>query len=488
MGLGLKGELKQLGKHSLVYGLGNLLQQLGALLMLPIYTQFLTTHEYGIKELVGLSSDVVAILLATAISGAFYRFYFKYEDEKDRNEVVSTSLLSIGAIGLAAVVLLALGTRVFADVILDDASLYHYFLVAFTSLWFQTINSIGYNYLKANKQSGKFILLSLAKMLVAIGLNVWFVAILKIGVIGILISTLITSILMSLILTFPLIIKVGYRVSLPKLKEIVKFGLPLIPAQFGSFIVHLSDRYFIKEYASIADAGIYSLGYRFGALPSNFISGPFNQIFLPRRLEVYKEKDSAYIFGKIFTYYLMIMGYVGLMVAVLSKDVIIFMSSEEFWPAHEIVPLIVLATTIFTFHYHLDIGIVISKQTKYAAYVNLSNAVVVLFLNYMLIPNYGIFGAIWATLISFIYNVVLTYYYSSKFYKTHFELIRVGKLLIVTFLIYSIAQTFQIETLFLSFISKFLFVLFSYPAFLYLFKLFSSEEIRAIAHRIKNLT
>ena len=72
-------EIRLLARHSAVYSLGTFMQRIVALLLLPVYTRFLTPHDYGVKELIGLSTDVIAILLATAISAAFYRFYFSYE-------------------------------------------------------------------------------------------------------------------------------------------------------------------------------------------------------------------------------------------------------------------------------------------------------------------------------------------------------------------------------------------------------------------------
>ena len=108
MKVSLGKELRGLAKHSFLYGFGNLFNRVVAFLLLPVYTRFLTPHDYGIKELVGLSTDVIGILLATAISSAIYRFYFEYEDTKDRNEVISSAIITIGSFGLFAILLLSL--------------------------------------------------------------------------------------------------------------------------------------------------------------------------------------------------------------------------------------------------------------------------------------------------------------------------------------------------------------------------------------------
>jgi O-antigen/teichoic acid export membrane protein len=477
-------ESKLLAKHSLIYGLGNFFNRIAAFLLLPIYTRFLTPHDYGIKELVGLTTDVIGVLLATAIASAIYRFYFEYEDIKDRNEVISSAIITISCFGLFAILLLSLATKTMARYILDSPTLYYFFLLSFASMWFQSLNNIGYNYLRANQQSLKFVTLQLGKMLVVIGLNIYLVCFVKLGVLGILISTLISSIAMCFILILPLCLKTHLRFSYTKVKAMLKFGLPVIPAQLGAFVVHISDRFFIKAYCSIADAGLYSLGYRFGALTGRFVSDPFNQTWQPRRFELYKEEGSEELFGRIFTYFLALMFFGGLAISVLTKDVLIIIADERFWSAYKVVPIIVLATTIFSFHYHLNMGILITKKTKYLAYINFSNAVFILLLNFLLIPKYGVYGAAFATLIAFVYKVSLTYYFSSKYYKIYFEFIRIGKILLAAAVLYFVTLFIEFPSIYINFSLK-SGIIFLYPLLLYAFRFYSIEEKQKAAEFVK---
>jgi O-antigen/teichoic acid export membrane protein len=485
MSIDIKKESKLLAKHSIVYGFGNMLNNLAAFLLLPIYTRYLTPTDYGVKELVALSTQVVSILLATAISSAMYRFYFDYEDEKNRNEVLSSSIITIGGAGLIVIFFLSFFTKPLAKVILNSSDLYIYFIISFSGLWFQILNDIGYNYLKLKQKSLTFVMFSFGKLVLAILLNIYLIIYLKMGVMGVFISTLVSSVVVALILIVPILVKTGLRFSTEKIKDMLKFGLPLIPSQLGAFIVHLSDRFFLKAYTSIAETGIYSLGYRFGAIPNNFISGPFNQIWQPRRFELYKQEDSEYVFGKIFTYFLFAMFFVGLGISILTKDVLMIMSDPQFWSAYKIVPVIVLATTIFSFHYHFNMGILISKKTKYLFYINFSNGIIVLFLNFLLIKPFGIWGAAYATLLAFIYKVSLTYYFSSKYYKVYFEFARLGKLIVVAAFIYGISLLFNFNNIYLNFIIKTL-LIFTYPVFLFLIGFFTRDELSNVRDFIKS--
>jgi len=485
LSLNLLKESKLLAKHSAIYGFGSLLNQAAAFLLLPVYTRFLTPYDYGVKELVGLSTDIVSILLATAISAALFRFYFEYEDQKERNEVVSSAIITVGSIGLVAVTLLSLATKTMANLILDDADLYFFFMISFSSMWFNALNNIGYSYLRANQQSMKFIAFSFGKLLMAIALNIYLVCFVKLGVLGVLISNLITAIVQSFLLVVPLIFKIGLRFSKDKIIEMLKFGLPMIPAQLGGFLVHISDRFFIKGLVSIGDAGLYSLGYRFGALPSTFISTPFNQIWFPRRMELYKQEGSEELFGKIFTYFVFLMIFAGLGVSILTLDILKVVADQKFWSAYKIVPLIVIGTTIFTFHYHFNMGIYIHKKTKYLAYINFSNGILILILNYVLIKKYGIYGAAYATIIAFIYKVSLTYMVSSKYYKIHFEIRRILKIFTAAILIYSCAGLINVDSLAVDLLIKSALIII-FPFILYMFGFYNKDEKKKVTALIEN--
>lgn len=473
-----------LARHSLIYGLGNFFNRIVAFLLLPIYTRFLTPHDYGIKELVGLTTDVLGILLATSIASAIYRFYFEYDDVGDRNEVISSAIITIGVFGVFVVLTLSFMTKTMAMHILNSPSLNYYFLISFASMWFQCLNNIGYNYLRANQASLKFVILNLGKMLLVIGMNIYLVCFAKMGVLGILISTLVSSIAMCFILILPLCLKTKLYFSFEKMKAMLKFGFPMIPSQLGAFAVHISDRFFIKAYCSIADTGLYSLGYRFGVLPGSFISDPFNNTWQPRRFQLYKKERSEELFGKIFTYFLALMVFASLAVSALTKDLLMIIADEKFWAAYKVVPIIVLSTTILSFHYHLNMGILISKKTKYLAYINLSNGLFILALNFILIPKYGIFGAAFATLIAFVYKVSLTYYLSSKYYQIYIEFKRIVKILVTAVSLYFITLLIEFPSVYVNFSIK-LGIIFLYPILLYFFRFYSIEEKQKAAEFVK---
>ncbi len=108
--MALSGQLKRLGKHSAIYGLGGLVSRILAVLLLPLYTRYLSTSDYGqIETLIALVT-VLAIVLQFGISSAFFRFYFDAEDDAGRRLVLRTSFwftMAMATFGLVVVVALA---------------------------------------------------------------------------------------------------------------------------------------------------------------------------------------------------------------------------------------------------------------------------------------------------------------------------------------------------------------------------------------------
>ena len=101
----LGGQLKRLGKHSAIYGLGGLVSRILAVLLLPLYTRYLSPSDYGQVETLIALTTVLTIVLRMGISSAFFRFYFDSPEPEKRRLVLRTSFwftMSMATLGLLA--------------------------------------------------------------------------------------------------------------------------------------------------------------------------------------------------------------------------------------------------------------------------------------------------------------------------------------------------------------------------------------------------
>jgi len=87
-------ELKSLFKHTTIYGVGGLLGKMAGFLLIPFYTHYLSTREYGTLELLDLSLSLTGLILNVVVAAPLVRFFYDHENEDERRKVVSTALIA----------------------------------------------------------------------------------------------------------------------------------------------------------------------------------------------------------------------------------------------------------------------------------------------------------------------------------------------------------------------------------------------------------
>ena len=155
-------QMRRLGKHSAVYGLGGIVSRVIAVFLLPVYTRYLDREDLGAVGLVVALSAVLVTILRLGISSAFFRFYFDSKDAAHRLLVVRTSFwftMASATAGLAAGVLLA---EPIADLLgLDDPNLVR---AGFVGIWAQMNYEQLTSLFRAEERSTAFVLASLANI------------------------------------------------------------------------------------------------------------------------------------------------------------------------------------------------------------------------------------------------------------------------------------------------------------------------------------
>jgi len=428
MAQGVAAEVKVLSKHSSIYGLANLLNRIVSFIMLPVYTRFLTPADYGVMDLIYFTTAFLGMVLEMGINAAMSRFYFDSEDQSERNLAISCAYYGFGVISTTLILCFMAGSGFLNHLIFKQNDYTNLLILGLASLGLDIYIQVGYNYLRVRQRSLNLTIVSISRLIMQLSLNILFVVYYKMGVKGVLLGTLIANSVLVAYLVPMTLRETGLRYSWPKLKAMIGYGLPLIPSNILSYIVNVSDRFFVNAYSGLTTTGIYSLGYRFGVLINEFVASPFSQIWMPRRFETFAREESERIFGRIFTYFCLLICFVGLGISVVTKDIIRLMSDKTYWDAYLVVPVIVLSYIVASFQMHFNIGILMQKKTKYIMYVNIITAAVNLVLNYFWIKSYGMWGAAYATLASFALKSSLMFVIGNRLVKIHVETARLIKL------------------------------------------------------------
>lgn len=477
-------EFKFLFYHSSIYGLGTVIAQAVAFVLLPVYTRYLTPRDYGVLELIDVTNMLIGIVLTIGIARGMSRFYYEEEGKSYRDRVVCTSYIVYLIVCLLILPILIRSSPFFSKLVFSDVGYSKYFIISFFSLFLGGIIDVGLMYLRLLKRPVHFVFISVSRLIVLICLNVLFIVVLEMGVLGILLSSLITRSLFSVLITCYILWKVRFGFSIRLFKEILKFCIPLIPANFTDTMIKQSDKYFILYFLTIADAGIYGLALKLGNAIHLLLTMPFIMAYVPRRFELLKKKEANQIFKQTYTYYSFLFIFLGLSLSVLVPEILKLMTTEKFYRAGQYIPLVIFSMYLLGSQYHFDFGILYSKKTKQFAYINAGVAILHLCLNYFIIKRYGMWGAVWCSVLVLGAQAFLYYHVSNRYYKIEFEFFRISKYLLCGVVFYLVSRWINTDDILINIFFK-LILLALFPVILTLLRIISHEEIDVIRRAIK---
>ena len=469
------GVLKSVSKHSIIYGIGDLLGKGLSLILLPLYLHYLSPEEYGTLDLLDMTTYIVSILLAVGIAQAVMRYYFEYQDQERRDQVVSVALISLWVMAIISMPLLWYKSDFFSNLVFDSPDYTRLFTIIFASMVVGLINEIPRTLMRVKQQSVTFITISIIRMLIAITLNVLFVVKYRWGVEGVLIGNLTAQIVIGAIMTVWILKQIKLSWSYPLLKEMVRYSFPLAWTWLAMFLLNYGDRFLLQKLAGLYEVGIYSLAYKFGMLANMLILNPFMQTWFPKQFEIANEPDARKTYGMVFTYFMFVMVFCSLGITVLIKDTVILMASEDYYSAVPYVPVILLAYLAYGIYNFVQFGVHFEKKTRYLGITTVIVAIINIGLNFILIPRLGIWGATIATGVSFALLPGIIFPISQKLYHIPYEYFRVTKLLAVAGVMFYLATLISFDSIILTLIVKFIFAL-CYPLALYFTRFYSAQE------------
>ncbi|MBU1319418.1 MAG: oligosaccharide flippase family protein [candidate division Zixibacteria bacterium] len=483
-------EIKGILKHSVVYLAGTLASRMVGFVMIPVYTHYLTTEEYGTLELLDLTSYLIGLLLAMGVAQSVVRLYHDYDDQVRQNRVVSVAMITLWVASAFSAIWLLLFARDISQLVFKSPDYLQLFHLIFVTMILNLNIEIPMNLLLIRERSVLYNVINLVRLAINLSLNIIFIVYLGMGVKGILLGGLLTSAVTGVFLTIFTIRQIGLSFSRQTFFDMLKYGTPLIGSWLGMFIVNFGDRFILQRFASLSDVGIYSLAYKFGMLPNFLVLTPFMLIWGPKRFEIARLDDAKRTYSYVFTYFLFVQLFIGLGVSVLIKDVVSIVADSEYHSAYMYVPMIILSYVLWGCYSYAQLGMLLEKKTKYLAYASGIGAAVNVGANLLLIPELKLWGASIATLITFGVIFCFVYNRSQKLYNIPYQLARIAKMTFCAFGLLAIASIIDISNVFLSIVTKFSLAC-CFPVVLYFLRFYTATELakmREGVHRIKILT
>lgn len=429
-------DIKRFFKHSSIYAIGNILNRIGAFLLLPIYTTYLTVVEYGTLEMFYLVSSVVSGILAIGIAHATLRFYFEYEDQYDRNAVVSTNLITSFIISVIGVSIALVFDDVIVALVADtvDRNMLIGFYIVLATLVLELSSQVCLAYLRARELSVFYVVLSGVKLIIQVSINSYMVIVAEAGITGILIGNFAAVAASWLLLVVYTFYHCGIKFHYGKMKHVLMYSFPFLFATMVELITVNADRFMLKEFMGLAAVGVYALALKLTMLLDVLVAEPFSKSYGSYRFSIMNNPNSGDIQKSITRYMSILVSLVLVMIVYSSHEIITIMSNPDYYTAVVILPVLIFAGGLKVFNYIFQTGILYKKATKHMITISIVACVSIIILNYVLIKSYGLMGAcISKVAVSFIVLFV-TNNISQKYMKIDYPYFTLIKVVLITVL------------------------------------------------------
>lgn len=400
-------------KSSSLYLFANIFNGILPLLLLPVFTSYLTPMEYGIVAIFQLTIAGLNSLVGMSFVLAADRKFF--DDDLNFSNYVSScmQLILLSCIFVCFVCYLNVD-RIGYDLGLEPNFVLLAILVSFSSVVIQL--RLGQWQVRQMPKYYSFfqVAFSIATNLIA----VYLVAGVVLGADGRLFSLIIGNFLFGLLACYSL-----YRDGILKLfifdfscwKEIAKFSFPLLPHLIGVFLLTVFDRYIIKLNLGLDVVGVYMVGFQLMSCIGLFADA-VNKVVAPLQMRSYKENNDAKnkkIIRLIYLWFILLL-FVALVASIVGFYFIDTFLSVEYQEAKEILFFLALGHVFNGVYLVILNNIYYAKKTKYLSLSTIAVSFVHLTLFYIFTLNYGMLGASISFAISMLFRLVLTFLFAQR--------------------------------------------------------------------------
>lgn len=380
-------------KNMSILTISNFVSKILVFLMLPLYTNVLTTQEYGTIDIISTTINLSIPIFTLSISEAILRYTMEKNVKKE--EVLKESLKVIVKGFLILLVFSPITIFFKLPLIYVVIFLIYYLTTAIA-------NVLSY-YTKGTNNLKLLGISNIIRALLLVSLNCLMLLVLNLNIIGYYISLIVSDIIFILILLIPVLKNKQKRIKQNNqlAKEMKSYSKPFIINSISWWINNASDKYLVLFFCGINLTGIYSIAYK---IPSmlEVVQNIFAQAWQISAIKEYKSKEANAFFSTMYKYYNFILIMTVLIILLFLKPISKILFAKEFYAAWKFVPFLLLAILFGALSGFLGSLYAANKDSKMYAKSTLIGAISNIILNLILIPIFNAYGAAIATFISYL--------------------------------------------------------------------------------------
>lgn len=405
----MKNKFKVLLKDTFIFALGSFGSKIILFFLVPLYTNYLSTDEYGIADLVFTTSQLIIPLVSIVINEAVIRYGLS-KNEKP-GEVLKVGLL----VGTAGTVL--------TIAITPFIGLYHpldkwkWYLCIYVILIFNS--NILKSYLKVKSLNKRFAIISVVQTLTMALLNVLLLAVFHVGVQGYLLASICAaglSVVLAALASDAVHDLFEATFNRRLFKEMIIYSTPLILNDLSWWVIHSSDKYMVDAMISSSALGLFTVATKIPSLINVMIS-IFGQAWGISSIREIESSNDMTFYSKVLQGYMFITFSACIFIVSIVKPFMHFYVGSAFRNAWTFVPLLLVSAVFSSISAYYGQLYGALKKSINSMITTFIAAIINIVINYIFILKFDIWGAVIGTVVSYVCLVIMRVWDIGRYMK-----------------------------------------------------------------------
>lgn len=412
----MNNKYKKLVKDTLIFAIGGIGSKLILFFLVPLYTNYLSTEEYGIADLIFTVSQFIIPFVGVVIHDAVVRFALSKNEKKE--DVLLCSLV-VWVIGSAVTILATPLIGLYKPIAKWKWHLCIYVIVNIFMI-------IELNYIKAKEQNKLYAIISIIQTLAMALFNILFIVIIPLGVDGYVLANIIGTFIAAFgIFLFGNIFKDirNAKFSTSLLKKMLIFSVPLVLNNVSWWAIHSANKIIVELALGASVLGIYTVATKIPSLINVLIS-IFQQSWGISSVKEIESSNDSKFYSNIFNMFSFIAFLMSIGLILIIKPLMTIYVGESFIEAWRYIPLLLASATFSAISSYFVSLYSALKKSLNNMITTLIGAIANVVVSIVLVYYIGLWGAIVGTFVAYFILGIIRMIDATRFIKIKIDVWR----------------------------------------------------------------
>ncbi|MFZ9980947.1 MAG: polysaccharide biosynthesis C-terminal domain-containing protein [Cyclobacteriaceae bacterium] len=427
------GIFRKLFTDTAVYGLGSIVPRIFNFFLVPLHTRVFGPEAYGrITDAYGWIA-ILNVVLLFGMETAYLRFSTRSGGDEEKSFQTAQTVVTL----VSLFMLVLLYSFFFSDFISFRKEEQNLFLYASVTLLTDALCAIPFVRLRLKNKSSIFAALKIANIALLVILNLWFLSGANATPEMVFEANMLANFLF-LIYFLPVLIRWRPRLDRSQAEPMLRYSFPVMLTGLAGMTNEMFSRISIDNwlpadfYPGQSPAyvqGIFGACYKFAIFMSLIVQA-FRMAAEPFFFSKAEDKNSPKLFATVNHYFTVVATFF-MMAICFNLNWLKYLTDEKYWGGLGIVPWLLLGYLWLGIYYNLTVWFKITDKTYFGTLITIVGALLTIFLNFVLIPVFGIMGSATVTFISYFLMAVMCYLLGRNYFPVPYRVFR-GLLIVFT--------------------------------------------------------